>query len=52
MQNVTVASAKQNHRNLGQLKVEAEMMRGQVLAACLRGCGRLIDRAAKRRAPA
>jgi hypothetical protein len=38
--------------NLGQLRLQADMMRGQVLAECLRGCGRIVDRATRRRSRA
>lgn len=37
-------------RNLGEVRLEAEMMRGEVLAECIRGCGRLMDRVRRRRA--
>ncbi|UEX78701.1 hypothetical protein [Sediminicurvatus halobius] len=37
-------------RNLGEVRLEAEMMRGEVLAECIRGCSRLMDRVRRRRA--
>lgn len=37
-------------RNLGEVRLEAEMMRGEVLAECIRGCGRLMDRVRRRKA--
>lgn len=37
-------------RNLGEVRLEAEMMRGEVLAECIRGCGRLMNRVRRRRA--
>lgn len=37
-------------RNLGEVRLEAEMMRGEVLAECVRGCSRLMDRMRRRKA--
>lgn len=52
MNNVVESPVNGRSVNLGQVRLQADMMRGQVLAECLRGCGRLVQRAAKRRSRA
>lgn len=49
MSNVVETPINGRSVNLGQVRLQADMMRGQVLAECLRGCGRMMDRAARRR---
>jgi len=46
----TDARSDPRFRNLGEVRLEAEMMRGEVLAECVRGCGRIMDRVRRRKA--